>query len=113
MDGYIKLDHPELILEFLVPEKGKGIDKPFPLPKLGINATTLRFLSFLSENTIKIKVENFLITLPHPANFALHKLIIFQRRPKEEKSAKDKTSALEILRVLIKEGESETVKHVF
>ena len=26
--GYIKLDHPELILEFLVPEKGRGSDKP-------------------------------------------------------------------------------------
>ena len=53
-EGYIKLDHPELILEFLVPERGRGIDKPYPLPKLGINATTLRFLNFLSSNTIKV-----------------------------------------------------------
>ena len=52
----MKLDHPELILEFLVPERGKGIDKPYPLPRLGINATTLRFLNFLSCNTIKVKV---------------------------------------------------------
>lgn len=36
--GYIKLDHPDLILEFLIPEKGKGSDKPYPLPKLGVNA---------------------------------------------------------------------------
>ena len=57
--GYIKLDHPDLILEFLVPEKGKGIDRPFPLPKLGVNAVALRFLSFLSGNTIKVKIENF------------------------------------------------------
>lgn len=35
--GYIKLDHPDLILEFLVPEKRKDTDKPVPLPKLGIN----------------------------------------------------------------------------
>lgn len=26
--GYIKLDHPDLILEFLVPEKGKGSNRP-------------------------------------------------------------------------------------
>ena len=84
--GYIKLDHPDLILEFLVPEKGKGIDRPFPLPKLGVNAVALRFLSFLSGNTIKVKIENFYVTLPHPVNFALHKLIIFQRRLKEEKA---------------------------
>lgn len=86
--GYIKLDHPDLILEFLVPEKGKGTDKPVPLPKLGVNAVALRFLSFLSGNTVNVKVEDFHVTLPHPVNFALHKLIIFQRRLKEEKAIK-------------------------
>ena len=63
-----------LIVEFLTPERGKGIDEPLPLPTLGINATALRFLSFLSESTIKVPVEDFKITLPHPARFALHKL---------------------------------------
>ena len=42
-EGYIKLDHPDLMLEFLVPEKGKGTDKPVPLTKLGMNAVALRF----------------------------------------------------------------------
>lgn len=28
--GYMKLDHPELILEFLTPERGRGRDTPFP-----------------------------------------------------------------------------------
>ncbi len=44
--GYLKLDHPDLLLEFLVPEKGKGTDKPVHLPKLGMNAVALRFLSY-------------------------------------------------------------------
>jgi len=111
--GYIKLDHPDLILEFLVPERGKGIDKPFPLSKLGINATTLRFLNLLAENTIKVKVENFSIYLPHPANFALHKLIIFQRRFKEEKAIKDRNAAIEILKALVNKGEKDTIRKVF
>ena len=75
--GYIKLDHPELLLEFLVPEKGKGLDKPHPLPRLGMNAVALRFLDILTANTIKIEIEGLPLTMPHPANFALHKLIIF------------------------------------
>ena len=100
-EGYIKLDHPDLILEFLVPEKGKGINKPYPLSKLGINAVALRFLNFLSSNTIRIRIEDFYVTLPHPANFALHKLIIFQRRAKEEKAIKDRNSAIDILKALI------------
>jgi len=111
--GYIKLEHPDLLLEFLVLEKGRGIDKPFPLPKLGINAVALRFLSFLSANTIKVKVEDFYITLPHPANFALHKLIIFQRRLKQDKAVKDRNIAIEILKSLIEKGESSIIKEVF
>jgi len=110
--GYIKLEHPDLLLEFLVLEKGRGLDKPFPLPKLGLNAVALRFLTFLSQNTIKIKVEDFYITLPHPANFALHKLIIFQRRLKEEKAIKDRNTAIEILKALIKKGETPEVKNI-
>lgn len=111
--GYIKLDHPELILEFLVPERGRGIDKPYPLPKLSINAVTLRFLNFLSSNTIRVKIENFYLTLPHPANFALHKLIIFQRRIKVEKALKDRKAAIEILNALVNKGESRIIKKVF
>lgn len=111
--GYIKLDHPDLILEFLVPEKGKGIDKPYPLPKFGINATTLRFLNFLSDNIIKVKVENFYLSVPHPANFALHKLIISQRRVTQEKALKDSSTAIEILNALISKNETHIIKNIF
>ncbi len=111
--GYIKLEHPDLLLEFLVLEKGRGIDKPFPLPKLGVNAVALRFLSFLSSNTIKVKIEDFYVTLPHPANFALHKLIIFQRRLRQDKAVKDRNIAIEILQSLIDKGESSIIKQIF
>lgn len=111
--GYIKLDHPDLLLEFLVPEKGKGTDKPVRLSKLGMNAVALRFLSFLSANTIRVKVENFYLNLPHPANFALHKLIIYQRRLKQDKAAKDRATAIEILKALINKGESAKLRRVF
>ena len=111
--GYIKLEHPDLLLEFLVLEKGRGTDKPFPLPKLGVNAVPLRFLSFLSSNTIKVKIEDFHVTLPHPANFALHKLIIFQRRLKEDKAIKDRNIAIEILKSLIAKGESSIIKDAY
>ena len=111
--GYIKLDHPDLILEFLVPERGRGTDKPVPLTKLGMNAVALRFLNLLTDNIIKIKVENFNISLPHPANFALHKLIISQRRPKKDKAAKDRNAAIGILKALINKGESRVIRRSF
>ncbi len=111
--GYIKLDHPDLIVEFLVPEKGRGSDKPYKLPQLGLNATPLRFLSFLTDNVIRIKVEDFYINMPHPANFALHKLIICSRRSKEDKALKDRNSAIEILKALFSKKEEHIVKSIF
>jgi hypothetical protein len=111
--GYIKLDHPDLILEFLVPEKGKGIDKPYRISAFSINATALRFLDFLSNNTIKVRIDDFYLTLPHPANFALHKLIIFQRRAKKDKAEKDRNTAIEILKALINKSEAHIIKNVF
>lgn len=111
--GYRKLDHPYLIVEFLVPEKGKGIDKPYPFPKLGVNAQTLRFLDLLSDNTIRVKIEDFYLTLPHPANFALHKLIVSQRRDKEDKSIKDKEIGIKILNALSSKGEANIINSVF
>ncbi len=78
-----------------------------------MNAVALRFLSFLSANTIKVKVEDFYIRMPHPANFALHKLIIFQRRLKPDKAQKDRDTALRILKALIEKGEARKIRQVF
>lgn len=111
--GYIRLEHPQLIIEFLVPERGKGSDKPYDLPQLGLNAQALRFLDFLSQNTIGTKVGSITITLPHPANFALHKLLVMKRRPKAERQVKDKEDAIRILNALIDSDQSDTIKKVF
>jgi len=108
--GYIKLIHPELIVEFLVPERGKGRDKPYQLPQLGINAQALRFLDFLLENSVRFKVGNLTLNLPHPAAFALHKLLISSRRLKEEKRIKERQEAIRVINSLIAKGEEEKIK---
>ena len=111
--GYIQLNHPDMILEFLVQEKGRGLDKPYPLPQLGVNATALRFLNFLSEHIIKVKVGDLVLNVPHPACFAVHKLIIAGRRTKREKAVKDQSTARAILKVLLAEGEGRAVRNIF
>lgn len=111
--GYIRLEHPELIVEFLVPEKGRPSDKPYPVPQLGVNAQALRFLELLARDTITAKVKDLSVTLPHPAHFALHKLLILQRRGKPEKIQKDKDAAIRILEALSGKGERDCVKKVF
>ena len=111
--GYIRLNHPELIIEFLVPERGKGRDKPYPLPELGLNAIALRFLDFLIENSIKVKVDKLTLNVPHPAAFALQKLIISSRRMKIEKELKEKQEAIRIINCLIAKGEEGIIKRLF
>lgn len=111
--GYLRLEHPQLIVEFLVPERGRISDKPYPLPNLGMNAQALRFLDFLARRTIKATVQEFKVTLPHPANFALHKLLVLGRRSIPEKQEKDKEAALRILHALTDEGQQSLIRQEF
>ena len=111
--GYIKLDHPDLAIEFLVPERGPGHDKPYPVSKLAINAQPLRFLDFLIDNTISLKVEGVDIILPHPAAYALHKFIIFKRRKNIDKHDRDIEGALRVFRELVHHGRKNDIKRIF
>jgi hypothetical protein len=111
--GYIRLEHPELIVEFLVPETGRGSNKPYPLPQLGLNAQALRFLEYICKDTIKCRFGSIILTLPHPANYALHKLLVMSRRPKADKKAKDKDIAIKILNALIDSKQNDKIKSAF
>lgn len=112
-EGYIILEHPELAIEFLVPERGRGVDKPVLLPQLGLNAQALRFLELLAKDTITVKVEGISISLPHPANFALHKLLVARRRGRKDKSEKDREAGLKVLKALIDQNEQRHIRRVF
>lgn len=111
--GYMKLQHPDLIIELLVPEKGKDTDKPFRLPKLGLNAQPLRFLELLSQNTIIVDVNGIPVTLPHPANFSLHKLIVAERRKNKDKAEKDRLTGIQVLKCLMQLKEYNRIKDLF
>ena len=111
--GYIIFQHPDLILEFLVPARGKGSVKPFPLKQLGINAQALRFMDALARNPIQTQFNDVTVTLPHPIDFALHKLLIAGRRKDKEKAEKDRAQAIALLIALNASGEIENIRKVF
>ena len=115
-EGYIKLLHSLLIIEFLVPEKGRESTKPYKLSDLGVNAQRLRFMEMLTTDTIKTEIGGIRVILPHPVSFAFHKLLIHKRRKgpnKKEKSEKDKDVAIQILRSLLKAKEISPIKGIF
>ncbi|MBU1007399.1 MAG: nucleotidyltransferase domain-containing protein [Candidatus Omnitrophica bacterium] len=111
--GYIQLEHPDLSIEFLVPERGRGEDKPYSISQLSINAQPLRFLDFLIENTISVNAEGLHIKLPHPAAYALHKFIIFKRRSKVEKRDRDIEGALRVFNELVRHKKHIEIRYIF
>ncbi len=93
-DGSLYLWNAELKIEFITPEKGRGVDSSIKIKKLGINAIPLRFVAFLLDSPITIVENGIKIRVPNPANFCLHKLIIASRRRKIDKSLKDLQQAI-------------------
>jgi len=111
-DGYIRLLNPDLILEFLVPERGRPATKPFDIPALGINAQPLRYLDLLLTNTVQVDFRGLPVRLPHPVRFALHKLIVSERRS-SEKAERDRSQAVMVLQAVEDSGEVDAIKEVF
>jgi hypothetical protein len=111
--GFVVFEHPQLIVEFLVPEKGRGTDGPCEFRGFNINAQPLRFLSLLEDEVITIDYNGFPVRTPHPACFALHKLIISSKRTMPDKAQKDREQACAVWDMLVTLGESEKLSSVY
>jgi hypothetical protein len=70
-------------VDFLTPNKGPDTDKPRRLPALGTDAEALRFLDFLihaPEPAVVLHDAGVYVLVPAPERYAVHKLIVAQRR---------------------------------
>ena len=104
-EGYTLLQHPDLILEFIVPARGAESRTPKTINQLGVKAQALRFMDVLEEQPIRVSFAGIAVTIPHPASFALQKLLIARRRKTKDKAAKDRDQAVALLRALKDAGE--------
>lgn len=111
--GCISFTHRDLLLEFLVPERGRGSNKPYPLPALGANAQRLRYLDLLLQETIWGRLGGIRVRLPHPARFALHKLIISMRRKTKEKRENDRRQGVYVFQRLMAMDQEKLIETVF
>lgn len=96
-NGLIVYDHPQLRVEFLIPEIGKGFKKPQDIKKLPIKAQGFRYLNFLADHPRLISYKDIQVKIPEPAVFSVHKLIISDRRKKQDKKERDLGAAIGIL----------------
>lgn len=95
----------ETMIEFLTPsfEEEEGLRD---LPSLGVSAQSLHFLNYLIADPISVAAvyrDGILIRIPRPERFAIHKLIISDRRkdgPDSLKAKKDLLQAELLIHVL-------------
>lgn len=97
-----KVRGESLRVDFLTPGEG---DFPVPLPRLGTSAHPLPFMDYLIENPEKgavVDAGGFLVNVPAPARFALHKVIVADERPlfQQSKAGKDLAQAAQLLEAL-------------
>lgn len=97
-----KVRGSSLRVDFLTPGK-EG--KPVPLPRLATCAQPLPYLDYLIENPERTAVLDnggFLVLIPSPGRFALHKIIIAGQRgaAQHSKSGKDLAQAAELIAFL-------------
>lgn len=94
----------EVEIEFLTHRRGEREDIVVKVQK-GLHAQSLAFISILLENAIEVKIGDLLpiegeilqIRVPTPGAFIFNKGLIFTRRNKEVKKAKDLYYIFDIL----------------
>ncbi|MDE2109893.1 MAG: DUF1488 family protein [Alphaproteobacteria bacterium] len=91
-------------VDFLTPNEGPDTSEPKMLPALQTDAEPLRFLDFLihdPEQAVVLHNAGILVNVPAPSRFAVHKLIVSQRRrigsAKRDKDIRQAQALIDIL----------------
>ena len=95
-------------IDLLTPMIGPESSKPVFVKRLGAYAEPLRFLDFLMEDAqpaVLLAKDGIAVNVPDPARFAVHKLVISQRRPAAwaTKARKDLLQAASLIEVLLED----------
>jgi len=93
-DGSLFLWNAELKIEFIVPERGRGVKASVENKLLGLRAMPLRFVGMLLEDPILVEESGVKVRIPNPSHFCIHKLILASRRTEPDKKLKDLEQAL-------------------
>lgn len=98
--GLDKFNHPQLQIEFLTDPGAKATIVARHFKELGVTAQELHFMSIPLSYNYPLTYKHITINIPEPEAFALHKLIVCQRRIKKDKAEKDFLAAQGILQFI-------------
>jgi hypothetical protein len=91
--GLYKFNHPMLKVEFLTDPGAKPHEEIRRFEQLNVTAQELHFMSLPLSYNFPITYKHLTFNIPEPEAFALHKLIVCQRRINKEKAEKDRLTA--------------------
>jgi hypothetical protein len=91
--GYCKYVHPDMEVEFLIPEKGAGVSHAIEIEDLNVTAQPLRYLSIAYDYSMPVEYHGLRVRVPEPEAFVLLKLLVLPRRKDAAKSEKDIVTA--------------------
>ena len=96
----------QLRVDFLTPMVGRPRSQPVALRGMGVAAQPVRFLDYLLRDTqpaVLLSGDGVLVHVPSPARFALHKLVVAQKRVAafQAKAVKDIRQAQALLAALL------------
>jgi len=100
--GFLSPKEPGFRLDFLTPSH-RGGEEPFEHPQLHVTLQPLKFMEFVLEDlhqaALFCEEGSVLVNVPHPARYALHKLLVFGERTGTfaAKASKDLSQAAHIL----------------
>lgn len=100
--GYLNPREPEFRLDFLTTWH-RGHEEPFEHKQLHVSMQPLKFMEYLLEHVQQAALfcaeGSVLVNVPHPARYALHKLLVYGERTGSfaAKAAKDLAQAAHIL----------------
>ena len=98
----------ELRVDVLTPAKKPDQVTPIFIPRLKTAAQPLMYLDYLIESQIQAAVTNgggILVSIPDPARFTIHKLLVSGERPVSSsiKATKDLFQASQLIKLLIED----------
>ena len=80
---YLSPKEPDFRLDFLT-TLHRGGDQPFAHPRLGVTLQPLKFMEFslidVQQAVLMAADKAVVVSVPHPARYALHKLIVYGER---------------------------------
>jgi len=103
-----KIRGKEIQVDILTPLRGPQTSKPVYMNALKSYASPVRSLDYLLKDPVKavaVTGRGVLVNVPQPSRFAIHKLVLSQRRKVSEqlKSIKDLNQASFLLEILLQD----------